>query len=116
MNNHSFDRVLTYLYAGRPVIVCDDDDREAEGDLLFAATHATPTLVNFTLTYARGVLCISMKEKNAERLALRRIQSNNVDKHDTPFGVPITYADGESGVSAASRATGPTARSPDASC
>lgn len=99
----SFNEAMNALKNGRPIIICDDADRESEGDLAFAASHSSPALVNFALTVARGLLCISMNEKVASRLGIRRLTSNGVDKLDTPFGTPITYANGESGISAASR-------------
>lgn len=99
----SLDKALQCLKGGRPIIICDDADREAEGDLAFAANQSSPTLVNFALTMARGLLCISMKEHVARRLGVSRLSSNGVDRWDTPFGMPITYANGESGISAASR-------------
>lgn len=100
---NSFDKALQCLRDKRPVIVCDDDDREAEGDIVFAANYSTPALVNFALTMARGVLCISMAETVAQRLGIKRLSANGIDKWDTPFGYPVTYANGESGVSASSR-------------
>ncbi len=101
----SIDNAIHALRNGRPIIICDDADRESEGDLAFAANRSNPTLVNFALTVARGLLCISMNEMVAQRLGVRRQVSNGVDQLETPFGTPITYADGESGISAASRST-----------
>src|SRR5205085_2368118 len=60
----SFDpveEVLADLRRGRVVIVTDDADRENEGDLIFAAEHATPELVAFMVRYTSGVICVPME-------------------------------------------------------
>lgn len=92
------------LRRGGAVLLCDDDDREGEADLAFAASHCTPELVNFTLSHARGLLCVAMEEERAARLGVQRLQANGLDPHGTPFGYPVTISDGTSGVSASSRA------------
>jgi 3,4-dihydroxy 2-butanone 4-phosphate synthase/GTP cyclohydrolase II len=96
-------RSLDRLRRGGPVIICDAENREGEGDLAFAASMCTPTLANFALTIARGLLCVAMLQKQADRIGVTRLRSNNHDPHATPFGMPITFADGSSGISARSR-------------
>ncbi|GGX57557.1 3,4-dihydroxy-2-butanone-4-phosphate synthase [Saccharospirillum salsuginis] len=99
----SVSRAIEYLAVGKPVIIRDHDDREGEGDLAFSAKHSTPALVNFALTFARGLLCVSLPEEYAERMNISRLYSNNKDVHDTPFGYPVSLANGTSGISAEDR-------------
>jgi len=94
---------IEQIRIGRPVIIFDGADREAEGDIAFAATLCTPALVNLALTIARGVLCVSMPEDRARQLGVRRLPSNNSDKYLTPFGMPISLNDGKPSVSAVGR-------------
>ncbi len=58
------------IAAGRPVVVVDDENRENEGDLLFAAELVTPELVAFTMTECRGLLCVPMEGATLDRLEL----------------------------------------------
>ena len=51
---------IAEIAAGRPVVVVDDEDRENEGDLIFAAELATPELVGFTVRYSSGVICVPL--------------------------------------------------------
>ena len=92
-----------YLAAGKPVIIRDRDDREGEGDLAFSAKFSTPALVNFALTFARGLLCVSLPSEYAERFEITRLYSNSKDVHDTPFGCPVSLANGTSGISVEDR-------------
>lgn len=96
-------RAVAQLRAGRPVILCDAGSREDEGDLAFAAGTCTPELVNFTLSNARGVLCISMPPETAARIGVQRLAANGGDPMGTPFGYPVSVVGHGSGVSATSR-------------
>lgn len=98
MNN-----ALSTLRAGGAAIICDDENREGEGDLAFAAIHATHDLVNLALTIARGLLCVSMWPEDAVRIGLKRLPSNQRDIFSTPFGSPVGIADGSSGISVEDR-------------
>lgn len=96
---------LHQLRNGGMVILRDADDREGEGDLAFAARYATPELVNHCLTIGRGLLCLALTPEDASRLGVTRLPSNGRDRLGTPFGSPISLADGGSGVSVAARAS-----------
>jgi 3,4-dihydroxy 2-butanone 4-phosphate synthase/GTP cyclohydrolase II len=100
----SLQPVFEHLRSGGAVILRDSDDREAEGDLAFAARHATPALVNECLHVARGLLCVALAEPDADRIGVTRLPTNGRDPFATPFGTPINFADGSSGISAAARA------------
>ena len=58
------------IQEGRMVVLMDDQDRENEGDLVVAASHATVSIVNFMLHHARGLLCLTITQKQADRLEL----------------------------------------------
>jgi 3,4-dihydroxy 2-butanone 4-phosphate synthase/GTP cyclohydrolase II len=58
----TIERALVELAAGRPVVVVDDEDRENEGDLIFAAEKATPELVSFMVRYTSGYICVALTE------------------------------------------------------
>ena len=81
----SVEDVLEDFRAGRMVIVVDDEDRENEGDLVFAASRATPELVNFALVHGRGILCAPMAPQEADRLGLQLMVRNNTARFGTPF-------------------------------
>ena len=79
------EEAVDRIAEGRMIVVVDDADRENEGDIVFAAEKATPAMVNFTVKYARGILCAPMAHDVAERLELRLLVSNNTSKYGTPF-------------------------------
>jgi 3,4-dihydroxy 2-butanone 4-phosphate synthase/GTP cyclohydrolase II len=101
----SVDDAVRRLRAGRMVIVVDDQDRENEGDLVFAAQKATPEMVNFTVKHGRGILCAPMAPEVAERLGLKLMVAQNTAKHGTPFTESVDAAAGTTtGTSAFDRA------------
>jgi 3,4-dihydroxy 2-butanone 4-phosphate synthase/GTP cyclohydrolase II len=79
------EEALRHLRAGRMIIVVDDADRENEGDIVFAAEHATPALVNFAVKHCRGILCAPMAPEIADRLGLKLLVADNTSKFGTPF-------------------------------
>lgn len=103
MSRENVEYALEQLRQGRPIILMDDVERECEGDLAFAAKYCTPELVNLALTIGRGLLCISMPPEKAEQLGVTRLNSNGKDSMGTPFGMPISVANGNSGISASDR-------------
>jgi 3,4-dihydroxy 2-butanone 4-phosphate synthase/GTP cyclohydrolase II len=93
------------IAAGRPVIVVDDEDRENEGDLIFAAEHATPELLAFMVRYTSGYICVPLTEEEADRLDLPPMFHTNQDKRGTAYTVTVDAREGVStGISAADRA------------
>jgi 3,4-dihydroxy 2-butanone 4-phosphate synthase/GTP cyclohydrolase II len=104
----SFDgieRALADLSAGRPVIVVDDEDRENEGDLIFAAEKATPELVAFMVRYTSGYICAALPSEDCERLDLPPMYHTSQDRRGTAYTVTVDAAAGVStGISAADRA------------
>ena len=99
-------RAIKDIADGRPVIVVDDADRENEGDIIFAASQATPELLAFMIRYTSGVICMPMREADLDRLNLPQMTSRNTEHHRTAFTVSVDARDGIStGISAADRAT-----------
>lgn len=101
----SIPTALAALAAGRAVVVVDDEDRENEGDIIFAAQHATPALMALTIRYTSGVICVPLDAERADRLGLAPMVGINQDAKGTAFTVTCDAAQGIStGISAADRA------------
>jgi len=88
---------------GNMVIMMDDEDRENEGDLVYASTFSTPDHVNFMATHARGLICVALSNDIASRLELNPMVSNNNSMYETAFTVSVDAVDAETGISAAER-------------
>lgn len=90
---------------GKAVVVVDDEDRENEGDLVFAASKATPINVGFMIRHTSGVICVSMRGEELDRLHLPPMTMVNEDRKSTAYAVSVDARDGIStGISAADRA------------
>ena len=97
--------IVADLRAGRMVVLVDDEDRENEGDLVFAAEFVTPEKINFLAKHGRGLICMPVTEEHALRLGLRPMVEQNRSRHGTNFTVSIEAAEGiATGISAADRA------------
>jgi 3,4-dihydroxy 2-butanone 4-phosphate synthase/GTP cyclohydrolase II len=97
--------IVAEMRAGRIVVLVDDEDRENEGDLVFAADFVTPEKVNFLATHGRGLICMPVTESHAARLGLRPMVSENRSRHGTNFTNSIEAAEGiATGISAHDRA------------
>src|SRR5687767_1239879 len=97
--------VVAAIRAGAIVILVDDEDRENEGDLIFAAEFVTPEKVNFLAKHGRGLICMPLTEEHAARLGLKPMVEQNRSRHGTNFTVSIEAAEGiATGISAADRA------------
>jgi 3,4-dihydroxy 2-butanone 4-phosphate synthase / GTP cyclohydrolase II len=93
------------IRAGRAVIVVDDEDRENEGDLIFAASKATPELVAFTIRYSSGVICVPMEGAELDRLAIPLMTPHNRERMRTAYTISVDARDHiRTGISAADRA------------
>ncbi len=93
------------IAAGRAVIVVDDEDRENEGDLIFAASKATPELMAFTIRHSSGVICVPMPAEMLDRLEIPLMTPHNRDKMRTAYTISVDARDGvTTGISAADRA------------
>ena len=101
----SVEFAIKEIAAGRPVVVVDDEDRENEGDIVFAASAATPEVMAFTVRYSSGVVCVPMTGDELDRLHLPPMTAVNEDRKGTAYAVSVDARDGVStGISAADRA------------
>lgn len=92
------------MAAGRAVVVVDDEDRENEGDIIFAAAKATPELMAFTIRHSSGVICVPMPAQMLDRLEIPLMTPHNRDKLRTAYTVSVDARDGvTTGISAADR-------------
>ena len=96
---------LEEIRRGRMIVVCDDEDRENEGDLTMAAQFVTPEAINFMATHGRGLICLSLTPERCEELGLDLMAAKNESPFETPFTVSVEAAEGvTTGISAADRA------------
>src|SRR5438093_12029652 len=101
----SIERAIADIKSGKAVVVIDDEDRENEGDLIFAAELATPELLAFMVRYTSGYICVPLTEADADRLELPPMYHTNQDRRGTAYAVTVDAAEGIStGISAADRA------------
>lgn len=97
---------LAALRAGRGVLVLDDEDRENEGDLIFAAETITPEQMALTIRHGSGIVCLCITEARRRRLELPMMVEVNSSQNQTAFTVTIEAAHGvTTGVSAQDRVT-----------
>lgn len=100
----TIESALADIKAGKAVIVVDDEDRENEGDLIYAAERSTPELVNFLALYGRGLICVPLPEERLKALELNQMTENNTALHETAFTVSVDYRFGTTtGISAFDR-------------
>ncbi|KTD59703.1 riboflavin biosynthesis protein RibA [Legionella sainthelensi] len=101
----TIEHAVETLKAGKMIILMDDEDRENEGDLVVAAEHATPEIINFMSRQGCGLICLSMAEELIDKLQLPMMAQNNKSPYGTAFTVSIEAAKGVStGISAKDRA------------
>ena len=99
------ERAIADIAAGKAVVVVDDETRENEGDIIFAASKATPELMAFTIRHSSGVICVPMPADMLDRLEIPLMTPHNKDKLRTAYTISVDARDGVStGISAADRA------------
>lgn len=101
---HPIEDAIKDLQAGKMVIVCDDEDRENEGDLLAIAEYVTPETINFMTKVGRGLVCMPVMESLAQKLELAPMTMHNTDKLATAFTVSVDHKETSTGISAFERA------------
>ncbi|MCU1693072.1 MAG: 3,4-dihydroxy-2-butanone 4-phosphate synthase [Frankiales bacterium] len=100
----SIDRAIADIAAGKGIVVVDDEDRENEGDFVFAAEMVSQELVAFTMTHCRGLLCVPMEEDVLSRLGLSQMVPDNTERMQTAFTVSVDGREGvTTGISAVDR-------------
>jgi 3,4-dihydroxy 2-butanone 4-phosphate synthase / GTP cyclohydrolase II len=101
----STNEIIAEIKAGRMVVLVDEEDRENEGDLVFAAEFVTPEAINFMARHARGLICLTLTEERCRQLELTPMAPDNRSSHGTAFTVSIEAASGvTTGISAHDRA------------
>lgn len=102
---NTIDQAVEQLRAGRPIVVIDDENRENEGDLIFAASLATPELTAFMIRHTSGYICVGMTGTDLDRLELPPMAVVNEDRRGTAYAVTVDAKDVETtGISAKDRA------------
>ncbi|ODS32066.1 MAG: 3,4-dihydroxy-2-butanone 4-phosphate synthase [Candidatus Scalindua rubra] len=91
---NTISEVIEDLKRGKMVIVVDDENRENEGDLTIIAEKITPEIINFMLSNARGIICLTITEEHANRIGATPMVTNNTSNYQTPFTVTIDAKDG----------------------
>jgi 3,4-dihydroxy 2-butanone 4-phosphate synthase/GTP cyclohydrolase II len=103
----SLDEIKTIIEEfrqGKIVIIVDDEDRENEGDLAFAAQTCTPEKINFLARFGRGLICIAMEGEQIEKLNIPMMVTDNTSRFETAFTVSVEAREGTTtGISAGDR-------------
>lgn len=99
----SVEQAIKDLQEGKMLVMVDAEDRENEGDLIFAAQFSTKEKVNFAITNARGVVCVALNEKIAKHFELPLMVRDNTSSHETAFTITCDSKDALTGVSAYER-------------
>ena len=101
----TIEEAISQFRDGRIVIICDDEDRENEGDFAIAAEKATPEAINFMAKHGRGLICLALSEERCRELDLPLMVEDNTSPFGTAFTISIE-ARGKvtTGISAADRA------------
>lgn len=100
----SVEDAIADIAAGNPVVVTDDEDRENEGDLVFAASKASVENVNLMIQHARGLICVPCTPHHLHRLGISPMVQENRESHKTDFTVSVDAAEGiTTGISAYDR-------------
>src|SRR5947208_11216210 len=102
----AIEDAVAAIRAGRIVIVCDDENRENEGDLTIAAEKITPEAINFMARYGRGLICLAIAGRRLDELQIPMMVQENTSALGTAFTVSVEARHGvTTGISAADRAT-----------
>jgi len=96
-------QAIEEIKRGKMVVMIDDEDRENEGDLVYAATFSTPEHVNFMATEAKGLICVAISKEIADRLDLQPMVQHNDSQHETAFTVSVDAKETTTGISAYER-------------
>jgi 3,4-dihydroxy 2-butanone 4-phosphate synthase/GTP cyclohydrolase II len=101
----TIEEAIDDIRRGRMVVVCDDENRENEGDLTLAAQFATPEAINFMAKEGRGLICLSLTPERCDELGLNLMAAKNEAPLQTAFTVSVEAREGvTTGISAADRA------------
>lgn len=103
--SHTIEKAIHELKSGRFILVCDDETREDEADLIMAAQFVTTEHVNFMINNGRGLICVPLSNSTAKRLKLSLMVSEHVGTFETAFTVSVDVKKGtHTGISSHDRA------------
>lgn len=100
---NTIEEAIEDLKKGKVIIVCDDENRENEGDFVGLAEFATPEMINFMAMEGRGLICTPITNELARKLNLHPMVEKNTDHLETAFTVSIDHIDTTTGISAYER-------------
>jgi len=107
MNNHklnTIEEIVEDIRQGKIVIIVDDENREAEGDFICSAKHATPELINFMASHGRGLICTAMSSDRVSKLDLSMMPATDNSHFPTAFTISLDAIKGTTtGISASDR-------------
>ena len=95
MRYSKISELIDQAKKGKMFVLVDDENRENEGDLIIPASKITPASINFMAMYGRGLICLTLCQKQADKLNLSLMSPNNISRSQTAFTVSI---DAKSGV------------------
>ena len=105
MSFHSIKEIIEEIRQGCPVVMADDESRENEGDLVFAAQFVTPEKVNLMMKEGRGLICVPLTEERIRTLGLKEMADSSNDPMRTAFTISVDARLGiTTGISASDRA------------
>jgi len=100
----SIENIIKIAKKGGMYILVDDENRENEGDLVIPATNVSQKNINFMAMYGRGLICLSLTNKQAKKLNLSLMSPINLSRNQTAFTVSIEARRGvTTGISARDR-------------
>jgi len=97
------NQAIEDIKQGKMVVMVDDEDRENEGDIVYAASLSTPAKVNFMASHAKGLICVSLTKEIAGRLHLQPMVNTNNSSYETAFTVSVDAKNATTGISALER-------------
>ncbi|MEN6462024.1 MAG: bifunctional 3,4-dihydroxy-2-butanone-4-phosphate synthase/GTP cyclohydrolase II [Syntrophomonas sp.] len=101
---NTIEEAIEDVRQGKMVILVDDEDRENEGDVIVAAEKATPEIINFMASNAKGLICAPMTGERLDELDIQPMVVENTDNHETAFTVSVDHVSCTTGISAFERA------------
>ena len=103
--SHEIEQAIIELNAGKFILVCDDQSREDEADLIMAAQFVTKEHVNFMINNGRGLICVPLSKATAKRLELPLMVHEHIGSYETAFTVSVDVKKGtHTGISSSDRA------------
>lgn len=114
MSQHQFsttpvqrvEEALAAIRLGKGVLVVDDEDRENEGDIIFAAETLTDAQMAMLIREGSGIVCLCLTDERVRQLDLPMMVAHNTSTNGTAFTISIEAARGvTTGVSASDRVT-----------